>query len=97
VLQHQGVAFDRRDYFRDRFTVDELREVLTSAGLHPSEVLSKRAKAYKELIGDREVSDEEILHLIVREPTLLRRPLTVHRGRAIVGFDQQALAALTKE
>jgi arsenate reductase len=69
--------------------------VLASAGLTPREVLSKRAKPYKDLVGDRDLSDDELLALMVQEPTLLRRPLAIKGGRATVGFDREGLATLT--
>lgn len=71
-----------------------MRAVLDSAGLKPSDVLSKRAKAYGELIGDRTLGEEELLALMVQEPTLQRRPLAIRDGRAAIGFDKAGLAAL---
>ena len=96
MLTDQGVAFTRRDYFKERFTVEELRGVLDSVGLTAHEVLSKRAKAYAELVGDRDLADDELLALMVQEPTLLRRPLAVKDGRATVGFDRAGLDALAR-
>jgi arsenate reductase len=74
-----------------------LRALLQSAGLTPRDVLSRRAKPYKDLVGDRDLSDDELLALMVREPTLLRRPLAIKDGRATVGFDREGLAALAGE
>ena len=85
----------RRDYFKERFTVEELRGILDAAGLTPRDVLSKRAKTYSTLVGDRDLSDDELLALMVQEPTLLRRPLAIRDGQATVGFDREGLAALT--
>ena len=85
----------RRDYFKERFTVEELRGILASAGLSPRDVLSKRAKTYGTLVGDRDLSDDELLALLVQEPTLLRRPLAVKGDQAAVGFDREGLATLT--
>jgi arsenate reductase-like glutaredoxin family protein len=62
--------------------------------LRPSDVLSKRAKAYGTLIGDRDLSDEELLVLMVQEPTLLRRPLAINDGRTVIGFDKLGLTKL---
>lgn len=90
-LDERGVTYVRRDYFRDRFTRDELRGVLTSAGLAPSDVLSKRARAYKELVGDRNLTDDELLELMFEEPTLLRRPLMISGDTAVIGFDRKGL------
>lgn len=96
MLAENRTRYSVRDYFKDRFTVEELRDLLASLGLRPVDVLSRRARAYKELVGGREADlpDDEILALMVREPTLLRRPLTVRGDRAVVGFDRAALAAL---
>lgn len=71
-----------------------MRNLLSGLDLRPTEVLSRRAKAYAELVGDRDLTDEELLALMAREPTLLRRPLAVRDGRAVVGLDRQALLAL---
>ena len=68
--------------------------MLRSVGLTPREVLSKRARPYKDLVEGRDLSDDELLELMVREPTLLRRPLAVKDGRATVGFDREGLAGL---
>lgn len=72
-----------------------MRATLASAGLCPQDVLSRRAKAYSELVGDRELSDDELLALMVQEPTLIRRPLAIKDGRATIGFDKTGLAELT--
>ena len=90
-LDERQVAYERRDYFRDRFTRDELAGVLASAGLTPRDVLSKRARAYKELVGDRELTDDQLLDLMIEEPTLLRRPLVISGHDAVIGFDRKGL------
>jgi Spx/MgsR family transcriptional regulator len=90
-LDEQHVTYERRDYFRDRFSREELARILESAGLAPRDVLSKRAQAYKELVGDRELSDKQLLELMIVEPTLLRRPLVISGQDAVIGFDRVGL------
>ncbi len=63
--------------------------------MRPADVLSRRSRAYRELVGGRELGDDELLDLMAREPTLLRRPLTVRDRRAVIGFDREGLAGLT--
>lgn len=43
------------------------------------------------------MGDDELLELMTQEPTLLRRPLIVAGGQAILGFDRNALEALTSK
>lgn len=94
VTEESGVTFARRDFFRDRFDADELREVLTTARRSPDEMLSRRAKAFKALgLEDRVVGHDELINLMVNEPTLLRRPLVVGTTGSVVGFNAGVLTA----
>jgi Spx/MgsR family transcriptional regulator len=94
-LDERGVAYERRDYFRDRFSHDELASILAAANLTPRDVLSKRARAYKELVGDRELTDGQLLDLMIQEPTLLRRPLIISGQHVVIGFDRKGPDELT--
>jgi arsenate reductase-like glutaredoxin family protein len=65
--------------------------------LAPHEVVSTKSPAYKKLgLDKRDVSGEELLSLMVQEPRLLRRPLVVVDGQAIIGFDREQLGRLLK-
>jgi arsenate reductase-like glutaredoxin family protein len=69
--------------------------VLTRAGLASQEALSRRSRAYTKLgLADRELSDDDLLDLMVTEPTLLRRPLVIGRGGSSIGFNRDQLEAL---
>ncbi len=72
--------------------MDELRGLLKSLNLTAHDVVSSKSPAYKKLgLDRREVSDEELLTLMVQEPRLLRRPLIVIDGKPFVGFDREKL------
>ncbi len=86
----------RRDYFKQRFTRDELASVLERAGLRPHDVLSTRSRAYRSMqLAERDLSDDELLDLMIQEPTLLRRPLVISPAGTVVGFNKQKLEELT--
>jgi Spx/MgsR family transcriptional regulator len=89
LLDERGGSVQKRDYFKERFSKDELKTVLERAKLRPSEVVSTRAKSYKELgLADRDLSEDELLDLMVQEPTLLRRPIVIGPGGTVVGFNK---------
>lgn len=95
LLRGLDVEVERRDYFQNPFTRDELRSVLAAGARTPGEMVSTRARAYRDLdIAARQPSDDELIGLMVDEPRLLRRPLAISRGRSAVGFDAGALTAL---
>jgi Spx/MgsR family transcriptional regulator len=95
VLRESGVAFTSRDYFRDRFSKEELVDILKRAGLGPKGVLSKRSKVYKERGEEIDaLDDEELLDLMLEEPTLLRRPLVLGSQGVVLGHNPAKLNEL---
>lgn len=95
LLEANGVAVGRRDYFKDRFDKAELVAVLNKAGLTPGEILSKRSRVYKDLeIEGQELDDDALLELMIEYPTLLKRPLIIGAGGSTVGFNEGGINEL---
>ncbi|MGC4191376.1 MAG: arsenate reductase family protein [Thermomicrobiales bacterium] len=94
-LKASGVPFESRDYFRNRFTRNELEGVLAKAGLIPREVLSKRSKVYQARSAEIDgLDDDALLDLMLQEPTLLRRPIVIKDGAVVIGHNEGELASL---
>jgi Spx/MgsR family transcriptional regulator len=95
VLKESGVDYERREYFKDRFTRDELQGLLERAGLTVEDVISKRSTPYKQHdLANRELSDDEILDLMVEDPRLLRRPIVIAGDAVIIGHNEKQLREL---
>ncbi len=95
VLKESGTAFTRRDFFKDRFSKEELSGILNEAGLSASDILSRRSKVYlarQDEIDGR--SEDALLDLIIQEPTLLRRPMVIGHGEVVVGHNEGKLSEL---
>lgn len=95
VLKESGVEFEKREYFKNRLTRDELASLLNSVGLTATDVLSTRSRPYREMgLAEKTLSDEELLDLMIEEPRLLRRPLVIRDGAAVVGHNEAKLREL---
>jgi Spx/MgsR family transcriptional regulator len=95
AIKASGVDYVYRDYFRDRFSREELAGVLSSAGLAPRDVLSKRSKVYQARSAEIDaMDDDDLLLLMLEEPTLLRRPIVMGGGEVVVGHNAGTLAQL---
>ena len=94
-LKASGAEFESRDYFRDRFSREELRDVLSRAGLTPRAILSTRSKVYQARSAEIDgLDDDALLELMLEEPTLLRRPLVINDGAVVIGHNTAKLAEL---
>jgi Spx/MgsR family transcriptional regulator len=97
LLSELGVNADRRDYFKRRFSRDELIGLLGTIGKRPGDVLSTRSTPYRTLdLASKELSDDELIDLMVEHPQLLRRPLVVRGGASTVGFNRDAITTLVE-
>lgn len=73
-------------------------EVRAVAALLPGgvrDILSTRSRRYREMgLAGQELTDEELVRLLVEEPGLWRRPIVVRGEQVVVGYDPERLQAL---
>ncbi len=95
MLRDSGIAFNRRDFFKERFSRDELASLLSQAGLTTGDVLSRRSKVYQSRQDEiDQLDDDALLALMIEEPTLLRRPIVIGDGGVVIGHNPGQLEAL---
>ena len=83
--------FEERDFFKEVFSEKELRELLGDTP--PFDIFSWRSPSARTLRLDREkVSADELIHLMVEQPRLIRRPLIYTGDRLFAGTNKEAMA-----
>ena len=84
------VTLDERDYARAPLSVGELKSLF--AGRDPREFLNPKSPAFKAMgLAAKKLTAAETLSLMVREPNLIKRPLTIVDGEIVAGFDRERL------
>ena len=69
-----NIAFNDRDFFKDRFSRSEIAELLQ--GKPAAEMFNFSSPSFKKLGLDRDsLSDDELVDLMLKEPRLVRRPV----------------------
>lgn len=91
-----GVQLEERDYFKDPFSESELRELAQGVGI--SQMFARRSPSLKKLgLADKDLSEGEMVSLMLQEPRLVRRPLVLMDGKLLVGANLKAVeSALTE-
>jgi arsenate reductase len=85
LLAERGIEPERVNYHVTGLTEAEIRDLLGKAGASPRDVLRTREPAYAELgLGEREVSDDELIALMAQHPQLVQRPIVVRGDRAVL-------------
>ena len=64
----------------------KLRELVRKMGIKPRELLRTSEAIYRELgLGKKELSDDELISLMVKHPDLIQRPIVERGDRAVLG------------
>lgn len=74
---------------------EKLRELIRKMGIAPRELLRTAEPVYKELnLGNRELSDDEIIRLMAEHPDLIQRPIVERGPRAVLGRPTERIKEL---
>jgi len=86
LLRESGVPFEKVNYYLEPLSKKKLTELIRKLNVKPRELLRKGEAIYKELgLADRELSDSELIALMVEHPDLLQRPIVERGDRAVLG------------
>jgi arsenate reductase len=92
MLKDSGVDFNAVDYYVDPIPKPRLRELLKKMRIAPRQLLRTKETIYKTLkLGDRDLSDDEIVDLMVKHPDLIQRPIVENGARAILARPAERL------
>jgi arsenate reductase len=83
-LTEKGVDFETVHYMEKRLSGGELKELLRIAKLKPEEVLRPKESAYREHVAGKQLSERELIEVIVKYPELMQRPIVVRGKKAVL-------------
>ena len=85
ALKESGVDFEAVDYYLDPIPKAKLRELLRKMGIPARDLLRTREEIYKKLqLAERDLSDDDIVDLMVTYPDLIQRPIVEKGAKAIL-------------
>ncbi len=89
----KGVVLVERDLGRNPLTEGELKDLFGDRD--PREFLNTRNEQYRTMkMAENPPSPAESIRLMAQNPNLIRRPIVVRGGHAVMGFDEEALLRL---
>lgn len=85
ILKESGVDFEAINYYIDPIPKKKLRGLLAKMNLSARDILRMKEPIYKELkLAERNLSDDELIELMVEHPDLIQRPIVEKGKRAIL-------------
>ena len=85
ILEEQGIEFEAVNYYDQPLTAGELRALIDKLDLSPRDVLRKDEPLARQLgLAERNLSDDELIKIMVENPDLIQRPIVVRGDRAVL-------------
>jgi arsenate reductase len=85
-LRESGVDFSKINYYLEPLSEKKLRELIRKMNIGPRDLLRTSEAIYRELeLGKKDLSDDEIIFLMVKHPDLMQRPIVERGDRAVLG------------
>lgn len=95
VLKDSGKPFKTVNYYEQPFTRAQLKGLLKKAGLSPRDILRTKEDDYKELgLAKKNLSDDELIDMMVTHPDLIQRPIVEKGERAILARPAETVKQL---
>ena len=96
MLLQKGLEVTDRDFFKETLSESEVRDLAAMVGTE--NIFARRSPSLKKLgLADKELSDDEMVNLMLREPKLVRRPLIKVGDKLMVGGGNAAVGATIAE
>lgn len=85
LLENSGKEFKTVLYIKNELSVKELTNIVKKLNISPIELVRKNESIWKENYKDKNLSDKEIIEIMVKNPKLIERPIVVNENKAVIG------------
>ena len=94
-LRDSNVDFSKVNYYIELLSEQKLRDLIKKMGIKPRELLRTSEPIYRDLqLGKKELSDDELISLMVKHPDLMQRPIVERGDRAVLGRPTENVRSL---
>jgi len=85
LLEEQGADFEAVNYYELPLTEEQLRGLLVKLGMSARDILRSGEPLAHELgLAERQLSEAELIKIMVANPDLIQRPIVVRGDEAVL-------------
>ncbi|MDE2366631.1 MAG: arsenate reductase (glutaredoxin) [Betaproteobacteria bacterium] len=95
LLRESGKEFDSVNYYETPMTAGQLRELIDKLGVPVRSILRSDEPLFRSLgLAGRQLSDDELIRIMVENPDLIQRPIVVRGDEAVLCRPPENVAKL---
>lgn len=86
--------FETINYLEQPISAKQLKQLLLSAGLKPLDAVRTNEAAYRQHVAGQDLSEEQLIQVMVKYPELIQRPIVVRGNQAVLARPADKLGKL---
>jgi arsenate reductase (glutaredoxin) len=91
LLKDKGIEPEVNLYLDSPPSAEKLTDLLQKLGLEANQLVRKSEAYYKENLKGLEITDNELIDVMIKNPKLIERPIVVAGDRAAIGRPPEAV------
>tara|TARA_B110000091_G_scaffold209390_1_gene250513 strand:+ start:562 stop:903 length:342 start_codon:yes stop_codon:yes gene_type:complete len=85
ILENSGKKFKVIKYLDDVPSEITLIEIINLLDISPIQLVRKNEKIWKDGFKGKELTDAEIILIMIKNPKLIERPIVINKNKAVIG------------
>jgi arsenate reductase len=85
LVKNSGKEYQIREYLKEPLSEEELGKLLDKLSFYPMQLIRTNEKIWKEEYKNKDLSDKELITVMVKNPKLIERPIVETPNTAVVG------------
>ena len=85
ILQESGKDFKIIKYLEETPSLENLNKIINLLKIKPIDLVRQNEKIWKEHFKNSDLSDDELIKIMVKNPILIERPIVINGNKSIVG------------
>lgn len=94
ILKKSGKDFKVIEYLKQPLSEKELKDLIEKLKIAPIELVRKNEKIWKEEYKDKDLSDDELIRIMWKNPKLIERPVVETDKAAVIGRPPERIEEL---
>ena len=92
-LKDEKIPFEARNYLTEPFSKEEILALLLKLNVPVLDIVRKNELAFKSLVKGKDLSEYEIIDILLKNPKLIERPIVEWGENAVVARPLENLIA----
>ena len=85
ILESNNINFEIVQYLKKTISKSELRNILKLLNISPMDLIRKNESVYKQNFKGKDLSKDQWLDVLCKNPILIERPIVIKDNQALIG------------